>query len=82
MGNYLGRKLRSEGDSVKYRTYSTDEKVYIESAKGCLARLCNLSAEFYETNTWIDKCSFKQFQEEALKRGFVVEDKHCPRWAR
>jgi hypothetical protein len=65
-----------------YYVHSTDEKVYIESAKGCLARLCNLSAEFYQDNIWIDKCTFKQFQEEALKRGFVIEDKHCPEWAK
>jgi hypothetical protein len=79
-----------EYTSSAYRVHSTDEKVYIESAKGCLARFCNVSAEFYktisteiyQTYTWIDKCTFKEFQEEALKRGFVVEDKHCPEWAK
>jgi hypothetical protein len=72
-----------EYNSPTYRVHSTGEKVYIESpSKGCLARLCVISAEFFQTNTWINKCTFKQFQEEALKRGFVVEDKYCPEWAK
>lgn len=65
-----------------YRVYLTDEKVYIEDFRGCIARFCRLSAEFFYTYTWIDKCTFKQFQIESLKRGFAVEDKYCPEWAK
>jgi hypothetical protein len=82
-----GKRVKSEAcipvtKKRKYRVYSTEEKVYIESSEGCLARFCNLSAEFSQTTTWIEKCTFKQFQEEALKRGFVVKDKYCPEWAK
>lgn len=66
----------------KYRVYSTPEKVYIEDKRGCVARFCNLSAEFFYEMVWIKRCTFKQFQEEALKRGFVVGNKHCPEWAK
>jgi hypothetical protein len=64
--------------------YSTREKVYIEGLKGCIARLCILSAEFYIDPEHIDlfeNCSFEKFQEEAKRRGFAVEEKHRPQWA-
>jgi hypothetical protein len=63
-----------------YEVHSTIEKVYIEGKKGCIARLCVVSAEFYEPFSFIVNCSFKRFQEEALKFGYVVDDKHRPPW--
>jgi hypothetical protein len=66
---------------MNYSVYSTDEKIYIEDSRGCVARFCKLSAEFFYTYDWITDCTFKRFQEEALKRGFVVEDKYHPKWA-
>jgi hypothetical protein len=66
----------------KYRVISTPEKVYIETPQGCVARLCELSAEFDNMKTVIYDCSFKTFQNEAYKRGYEVSDKHKPVWAR
>lgn len=67
---------------MNYRVYSTPEKVYIDKPKGCVARLCNLSAEFFEDMTQILDCSFERFQEEAKTRNYVVEESHRPEWAR
>jgi hypothetical protein len=65
-----------------YEVHSTREKVYIETSQGCFARLCKVSAEFDYFETWIPDCTFEQFQEEAKRRHFVVEDKHRPEWAK
>lgn len=42
-----------------------------------------LSAEFYDSNEkqeTIAKCSFKEFQEKAKSREYVVPDKLRPAW--
>ena len=65
--------------------YSTQEKVYIGGPKGCIARLCALSAEFYinpEHPEFFENCSFEKFQEEAKRHGYTVEEKHRPQWAK
>ena len=56
--------------------YATEEKVYIQGTKGCIARLCIFSAEFYT-----EHCSFEEFQEETKLLGFSVREKHRPKWA-
>jgi hypothetical protein len=67
---------------MTYRVYSTPEKVYIERPKGCVARLCNLSAEFFEHQINILDCSFERFQEEAKLHNYIVEECHRPDWAK
>jgi hypothetical protein len=67
----------------EYYVHSTVEKVYVEGKKGCVARLCKISAEFYndiEVAEVIMPCSFEKFKREALKRGYHIEDKHRPPW--
>jgi hypothetical protein len=65
---------------TRTRVFNTDEKVYIEGPRGCIARLCITSAEFYYPRmTIIGKCSFEQFQEEAKKRGYTVPEKNRPK---
>ncbi|MDD5649833.1 MAG: hypothetical protein PHF86_05335 [Candidatus Nanoarchaeia archaeon] len=66
-----------------YNVYATKEKVYIEKKTGCAARLCSISAEFYDSNEKqeiILECSFKKFQEKAMSRGYIVLDKFRPAW--
>lgn len=66
--------------SVRTRVYSTDEKVYIEGPRGCIARLCALSAEFYyPRQVVIPGCTFERFQAEALTRGYKVTESHRPK---
>jgi hypothetical protein len=66
--------------------YSTREKVYIgESSKGCIARFCALSAEFFEgpdSPKVFENCSFEKFLKEARQRGYAVKEKHRPSWAK
>jgi hypothetical protein len=66
----------------KYNVYATPEKVYIEDRRGCVARLCKVSAEFFFEQVWIENCTFKKFQEEAFKRGYEIRNELCPVWAK
>lgn len=69
---------------MSYDVSATKEKVYIHNERGCVARLCEVSAEFFgEDGTsveTIDKCSFEKFQKEALRRGYKVKDYLRPNW--
>lgn len=70
---------------LTYYVHSTTEKVYIEKKHGCVARLCVVSAEFYDSNESqevIKDCSFEEFKKKALERGYVVEDRHQPKWSK
>lgn len=65
----------------KYEVHSNSEKVYIEGPPGCVARLCKVSGEFfYSPFQVVHNCSFKEFQRIALERGYVIEDRHRPKW--
>jgi hypothetical protein len=65
---------------MRYYVHSTKEKVYIEGLKGCEARLCAISGEFFYPLEVIYNCSFKKFQEMALSKGYIISDKHRPLW--
>lgn len=69
---------------------STAEKVYVEHPTwGCLARLCQMSGEFYKADAtferleYIPQCSFALFQQRVKEFYEVnVEDSHEPFWSK